>query len=224
MCMNSFSLRAAASQNETTSEKMDLPGIFEWHADPTFTSIFSLGPSQRSTPPSEVWSFAPNPRDLTRFELLPEGLVPFGLPLPPFKTPLDFRDLAEEWKHGSSANFNPPHSIQVTVLIANHLKAFRTKSERLSDAGLFIKDLLPIEFSQHYFEVVLIHEDLRGQKTFYCLKGKASQGPMRTRRILLETITPSSDGHLRKIIQTLVERHVESRSSPKFQAPRAARR
>jgi hypothetical protein len=140
-------------------------------------------------------------------ELHQDGEV---FPLDPSKNPknlnykpLDFSSLREEWEDPRGQRMAPRYELQMTVLIANHLKAFRTLSQNLSLTGLLLKDLLPTEFAEKVFDVVLIKTDASNKKTFFLFRGKAVGRSTRSRRVKFEAMAPDSEAKLRKLFQGL---------------------
>jgi hypothetical protein len=72
--------------------------------------------------------------------------------------PVDLSKLQKGWKDpaGAGRRAAPRFKIQFTVLIANHQKAFRSVSENISATGILLKDILPIEFCDSTFDIVLV--------------------------------------------------------------------
>lgn len=121
--------------------------------------------------------------------------------------PVDLDSLKKEYSadHDPGRRIAPRFDIEMTVLICNYRKAFRTKTENISATGFRLKDVLPLEFSSLTFDVILIDEKDPQHKTYLIFKGKAIEGPLRTNRLILEGTAASNDRKLVEIIKKLTE-------------------
>jgi len=138
-------------------------------------------------------------------ELHPEGeafpVNPRHLANEPYQ-PLDIKRLYEEVDPNDRRGA-PRYELQLTVLIANHCQAFRTQSRNVSATGLLLKDFLPEDFSKHTFDIILIQTHPTGQKSFFRFRGKAVEGPLRSRRVHFEATTRDTEHLLQQAFQGL---------------------
>jgi hypothetical protein len=154
---------------------------------------------------SALSSSEPAEREITDLlELHPEGEA---FPVDRLKTLsdqpyeiLDLKRLREE-VDPDERRAAPRFEIRYTVLIANHLQAFRTQSQNISATGLLLKDVLPAEFSNHPFDIVIIQTDSSGARSFLFFRGKAVPGPLRSRRVQFDALTRESEIKLQKAMQ-----------------------
>lgn len=158
---------------------------------------FSFRSSHRSDEPAE--------REITDLlELHPEGeAFPVknlkNLNDQPYEI-LDLKRLREE-VDPNERRAAPRFEIKYTVLIANHQQAFRTQSQNISATGLLLKDVLPAEFSNHSFDIVMIQTEPSGTRSFLFFRGKAVPGPLRSRRVQFDALTRDSELKLQKAMQ-----------------------
>jgi hypothetical protein len=118
--------------------------------------------------------------------------------------PVDLSKLRTGWTDTSGMGRRkcPRYNIRLDVLICNYHKAFRTKTLDVSLTGLKLKDLLPEEFSNGFFDVMLIDENL-GEKTYILFRGRVVPGKFRTRRVVFESLAADSAADLMKLVEGL---------------------
>ncbi len=91
-------------------------------------------------------------------------------------------------------------SVQLTVLVANHLRAFRTECQNLSCGGLLLKEVLPIEFSKTLFDIILIQQTSHRNKNYVLFRGAMVGTTMLSRRIQFQSMTLDARARLNKLL------------------------
>ncbi len=119
--------------------------------------------------------------------------------------PVNLDNLKNHWTDYRGRRIAPRFDLELTALICNHAKAFRSQTKNISLSGLCLCDLLPEDFSQGPFEVVLIEEDESGKKHYLLLRARAVQGKLRSGRIYFESITSYTEKQLFKLLAGLTE-------------------
>lgn len=116
--------------------------------------------------------------------------------------PVDLEKLKNQVADAMTGNRRaaPRFEVKLTVLVCNHRRAFRTKTENVSMSGLLLKDLLPIEFSTNSFEVVLIEERENKPNNYLLFRGKAVEGPFRTPRVIFESVAADTEAKLNRLL------------------------
>lgn len=118
--------------------------------------------------------------------------------------PVNLDSLRKDWNDNSRGRRKSPRfNLQLTVLVCNCFKTFRTQSENISLSGILLKDLMPDDFSRHSLEILLIAENGDTQKTYLLFKGRAVDAPMRSNRVVFDSLTPDSETKLLGLIEDL---------------------
>ena len=114
--------------------------------------------------------------------------------------PLDMQKLQASKpmrKHGDR-RIAPRFSVEVTVLIVTAQKSFRTASENISESGILLKDLLPPDFMNSPFEVLIFEK--QQERASMMFRGHAVGGPLRTRRVTFKATNPQSQQNLGQLL------------------------
>ena len=119
--------------------------------------------------------------------------------------PVNLENLKESnWlDRGPARRRAPRYHLRLTVLVCNPFKTFRTESLNVSVAGVLLKDLMPDEFSRQPFEVLLIAESSDGKKTYMLFRGRSVDAPLRSNRVIFDSLTPDSEAKLTSLIEDL---------------------
>lgn len=118
-------------------------------------------------------------------------------------SPPDLNLQKYEWQDPMGRRKTPRYELNLTVLISNHRKAFRSQTLNLSSGGLLLKDLLPEEFSQHPFDILMIHTTVDGEKLFFLVRGRALPGRLRGRQIQFESLGEGCESRLLELFEGL---------------------
>lgn len=118
--------------------------------------------------------------------------------------PVDLAKLKKNWiETDGDRRFAPRFELKLTVLVCNHRKAFRTETMNVSVSGLLLKDVLPLEFSSSTFEVIVIEETAGRSKNYLLFRGKAVDGPIRTPRVIFESLAADTEAKLMALLSDL---------------------
>lgn len=122
----------------------------------------------------------------------------------PHFQPVDLEQFKKNWNDPKPGyRKSPRFALNLSVLVCNRFKTFRSESENISLSGILIKDLMPEEFSQEQFEIILIEENGESQNKYLLFRGKTIDGPLRTNRFKFDSLTPATELQLLELISTL---------------------
>lgn|GEM_PF-2109095 len=119
--------------------------------------------------------------------------------------PVDLEKLKIHWPEdpGAGRRSAPRYKANMTVLISNYRKAFRTQTENISYSGLLLKDTLPEDFSRNFFDVIIIEELADGRKNYLFFRGRAIKSRLRTPRVVFESLAHNTEQRLQELFKAL---------------------
>jgi hypothetical protein len=116
---------------------------------------------------------------------------------------LDLSAFQDHWDESNGQHLVPHNDLQLTVLIADHFRAFRTRCEDVTTAGLLLRDLIPEEFLDKDFDLVLIRKEGPEKKSFFFFRARAAGKCLQSRRIQFGSMTSEMERKLRQLYQKL---------------------
>lgn len=98
----------------------------------------------------------------------------------------------------------PRFHLELTAILSNGYKTFRTKTVDVSFTGILLKDVVPEDFVQSIIEIVIKDESEKNKVRYFHFRGRMiNEGPSRTRRLSFQAMTKESEKHLLEILDDL---------------------
>jgi hypothetical protein len=116
---------------------------------------------------------------------------------------VDLGTLTMNWRDPKGRRGAPRYNLKRTILVSNYQRAFRTQIENISLTGARLKDILPADFLNVPFDIVLIDEQENQQKTYLNFRGRAVQTEQKSNRVVFDSITDLTANRLTELVGNL---------------------
>ncbi|MCS6837501.1 MAG: PilZ domain-containing protein, partial [Bdellovibrionaceae bacterium] len=97
----------------------------------------------------------------------------------------------------------PRYPFHFDVVIMGQKRSVRTYSENISESGILVADLLPIEFNKENLEILVIVKDEQGRSEYFLFHGRTIDSVIRSKRIQFVRTVANSKEKLVQLFEKL---------------------
>lgn len=96
----------------------------------------------------------------------------------------------------------PRYALKLEVVLMTSKKSFKSATENISEVGALLKDVLPIEFVDRVFEILIIFQE-GNKKEYFLFHGRTAGGALLSPRLRFVKSMGNSSQRLNQLIETL---------------------